>query len=104
MNERYPWFQEGGATCHASNEKPWTSLKIFSSVILKNLWPPRSPYLSIPNFFLVGYLKDKVYESNSQTTDDLKIAITQKIQKITSSILKSVSKKHAQMSSALSPR
>ena len=42
--------------------------------------------------FSGGILKEKNYERNYQTTDGLKILITQKIQKITSSMLKRVFK------------
>ncbi|XP_075164295.1 uncharacterized protein LOC142236896 [Haematobia irritans] len=40
---------------------------------LSNLrWPPRSPDLTAPDFFLWGYLKDKVYVNNPQTLQQLK--------------------------------
>ena len=35
-------------------------------------WPPRSPDLTPPDFFLWGYLKDKVYAQRPQTIDELK--------------------------------
>ncbi|KAJ4431390.1 hypothetical protein ANN_19987 [Periplaneta americana] len=44
------------------------------------LWPPRSPDLTTPDFFLWGYLKDRVYATRPQTLDDLKHNITQEIQ------------------------
>ena len=86
--------------------KPWTCLKIFFGhrFISKNLWPPQSPDLTISDYFLWGYLKDKVYEGNPQTIDNLKISIIQRIQEITPSMLKTCFEKHAQTSSALSPR
>jgi hypothetical protein len=34
----------------------------------KNLWPPRSPDLTPPDYFLWGYL----YSNRPQTTEDLK--------------------------------
>lgn len=93
VNERYSWFQQDGATCHTSNETMDMLEAFFGDrLISKNLWPPRSPDLTIPDFFLWGYLKDKVYEGDPQTIDDLKIAITQRIQEITPSMLKRVSK------------
>ncbi|XP_069669795.1 uncharacterized protein [Periplaneta americana] len=45
-----------------------------------NLWPPSSPDLTTPDFFLWGYLKDRVYATRPQTLDDLKHNITQEIQ------------------------
>ncbi|CAH2002116.1 unnamed protein product [Acanthoscelides obtectus] len=38
-------------------------------------WPPRSPDLTPPHFFLWGYLKSKVYSSKPQTTEELKAKI-----------------------------
>ena len=74
--------------------KPWTCLKSFSAIDLsqKIFWPPRSPDLTIPDFFPWGYLKGKVYEGNPQTIDNLKISIIQRIQEITPSMLKRASK------------
>ncbi|KAJ4438747.1 hypothetical protein ANN_14698 [Periplaneta americana] len=37
-----------------------------------NLWPPRSPDLTTPDFFLWGYLIERVYTTRPQTLDDLK--------------------------------
>ncbi|KAJ4445889.1 hypothetical protein ANN_12575 [Periplaneta americana] len=48
--------------------------------VLRNLWPPRSPDLTTPDFFLWGYLKDRVYATRPQTLEDLKHNITQEIQ------------------------
>ncbi|KAJ4434735.1 hypothetical protein ANN_23303 [Periplaneta americana] len=49
-------------------------------IISRNLWPPRSPDLTTPDFFLWGYLKDRVYATRPETLDDLKHNITQEIQ------------------------
>ncbi|KAJ4426822.1 hypothetical protein ANN_26621, partial [Periplaneta americana] len=49
-------------------------------IISRNLWPPGSPDLTTPDFFLWGYLKDRVYATRPQTLDDLKHNITQEIQ------------------------
>jgi hypothetical protein len=38
----------------------------------KNLWPPRSPDLTPPDYFLCGYLKQVVYSNRPQTIEDLK--------------------------------
>ena len=95
-------FQQDVATFHLNNETV-SMLDFFFSDWLnsKNLWPPKSPDLSIPGFFLWGYLQDKVFEGNSQTTDDLKIAIPQRIQKVTPSMFKNFSE-NVQTSSTLS--
>jgi hypothetical protein len=36
-------------------------------LISKILWPPRSPDLSPPDFFLWGHLKDTVYSNHPHT-------------------------------------
>ncbi|KAJ4447058.1 hypothetical protein ANN_09047 [Periplaneta americana] len=58
-------------------------------LLLTNLWPPRSPDLTTPAFFLWGYLKDRVYATRPQTLDDLK-HITQEIQAIDNRVLQRV--------------
>ncbi|KAJ4450238.1 hypothetical protein ANN_01657 [Periplaneta americana] len=55
-------------------------------IISRNLWPPRSPDLTTPDFFLWGYLKDRVYATRPQTLDDLK----QEIQVIDNRVLQRV--------------
>ena len=59
-------------------------------IISRNLWPPRSPDLTTPDFFLWGYLKDRVYATRPQTLDDLKHNITQEIQAIDNRVLQRV--------------
>ncbi|KAJ4448738.1 hypothetical protein ANN_00129 [Periplaneta americana] len=50
----------------------------------------RSPDLTTPDFFLWGYLKDRVYATRPQTLDDLKHNITQEIQAIDNRVLQRV--------------
>ena len=45
-------------------------------------WSPYSPDLSPPDFYLWGYLKDRVYANNPQSIPDLKAAITAAIRAI----------------------
>jgi len=54
------YFQQDGATCHTSNES-MTEIESFfdDRIISKALWPPRSPDLSLSNFFLWGAFKRK---------------------------------------------
>jgi hypothetical protein len=42
-----------------------------------------SPDLNPPDFYLWGYLKDNMYENNTQTIGELKAAITTKFREIT---------------------
>jgi hypothetical protein len=52
-------------------------IHVMHELISKGLWPPRSPDLSPPEFFLWGHLKGHVYESNPHTMDDLKTNISE---------------------------
>ncbi|KAJ4441785.1 hypothetical protein ANN_11643 [Periplaneta americana] len=59
------YFQQDGATCHTSNESMELIASFFDDrIISRNLWPPRSPDLTTPDFFLWGYLKDRVYATH----------------------------------------
>ena len=42
-------------------------------------WPPRSPDLTPPDFFLWGYLKSKVYVNKPRTVAELKDNIREEI-------------------------
>ena len=42
-------------------------------------WPPRSQDITVPDFFLWGYLKRKVYASKPKTIDELKCNIRAEI-------------------------
>jgi len=57
---RNSYFQQDGATCHASNESMTEIESLFGDrIISKALWPSRAPDLSLPDFFLWGALKGK---------------------------------------------
>jgi len=56
-------------------------------VISKGLWPPRSPDLTPPDYFLWGYLKGRVYQNKPRTIDALKANITEEIQAVTADVL-----------------
>ena len=53
-------------------------------------WPPRSPDLTPPDFFLWGYLKGKVYINKPNTLQELKNNIIAEINGITPDILQNV--------------
>ena len=42
-------------------------------------WAPHSPDLNPPDFFLWGYLKDRVYKSNPGSVEELKVEIRREI-------------------------
>lgn len=81
------WFQQDGATAHTAHKTISLLHGEFQKrVISKNgdlNWPPRSPDLSAADFFLWGYLKDRVYINNPQTLRELKDNIQAEIAKIT---------------------
>ena len=56
--------------------------------LLKDMpWPPHSPDLSTCDFFLLGYLKSRVYAHKPHTLNDLKEAICQEIRPIDRQLL-----------------
>ena len=73
------WFQQDGAT-PTPQKNHWHG---YSSCFPDRLisrrcdpqWSPYSPDLNPPDFYLWGYLKDRVYANNPQSIPDLKAAI-----------------------------
>jgi hypothetical protein len=59
-------------------------------IISKNLWPPWSPDLTPPDYFLWGYLKQVVFSNRPQTTEYLKQNIEVAISNISQENLKKV--------------
>ncbi|PNF27722.1 hypothetical protein B7P43_G12790 [Cryptotermes secundus] len=54
-DERECWLHQDGATCHTPNETKQFLCEFFGDcLILKGLWPQRSPDLSPADFFLWG--------------------------------------------------
>lgn len=78
------YLQQGGTTCHTSDACMRETESYFSDrLISKNLWPPRSPDLTPPDFFLCGLLKGHVYSNKPQTIDALKDIIQKEVVAIT---------------------
>ncbi|KAE9543730.1 hypothetical protein AGLY_002126 [Aphis glycines] len=50
------------------------------------LWPPRSPDMTVLDFYFWGYLKNEVYKEESNNLNDLKTRITEICNKIPASI------------------
>jgi hypothetical protein len=75
-----------------------TLLKRFfdDRIISKNLWTPRSPDFTPPDFFLWGYLKETVYKNRPRTLVDLKRNIEEAVKKITAETLLRVSRNMCQ--------
>lgn len=77
------YFQQDGATCHTSNKSMEHVTSFFADrIITKDLWPPRSPDLTSPDFFLWGYLKGRVYKNRPRTIAELREGISEEINNI----------------------
>jgi hypothetical protein len=71
--EGFCWLQQDGTTSHTANSTMEMLKQFFDDrIISKHLWPPRSPDLTLPDYFLWGYLKQVVYSNHPQTIEDLK--------------------------------
>ena len=82
------YFQQDGATSHTSHASMAEIQSFFGDrVISKGLWPPRSPDLTPPDYFLWGYLKGRVYQNKPRNIDALKANITKEIQAVTADVL-----------------
>jgi len=82
------YFQQDGATSHTSHTS-MAEIQSFSGdrVISKGFWPPCSPDLTTPDYFLWVYLKGRVYQNKQRTIDALKANITEEIQAVTADVL-----------------
>jgi hypothetical protein len=89
--ELFCWLQQDGATSHTANPTMEKLKQFFDDRVMStNLWPPRSPDLTPPDYFLWGYLKQDVYSNRPQTIKDLK----QNTEVTISNISKESSAKH----------
>lgn len=85
------YFQQDGASPHRARiVQDWLKKDFRGKLLDSNLWPPRSPDLNPCDFFLWGYLKDKVYRKKYETTEELKEAIKEEIKKISKITLSAV--------------
>ena len=85
---RNGYFQHVGATCLTSNEN-MTEIESFfdDRIISKALWPPRSPDLRPPDFFLWGALKGKAYANKQRTIQEMENNIGREIAAISEDVL-----------------
>ena len=96
LQQDFLCFQQEGATAHTAQ---------ISMQVLKTLfwgrhiscfgditWPACSPELAVPDYFLWGYLKSKVYKTCPANIDDLKQWILECIQGIPKEMLQRVTK------------
>ncbi|CAG4965031.1 unnamed protein product [Colias eurytheme] len=93
-NSSHTWFQQDGATPHTARTTMSLLREEFPGKLISRFgdisWPPRSPDLTPLDFFLWGYLKGKVYESNPTNLSDLKENIVREMNAIPRSVLQRV--------------
>ena len=84
---RTQWFQQDGAPPHTAKatreflqtQFPGRLISLYED----NEWPPYSPDLTPPDFFLWGYLKDHIYANpKPRDLEQLKMSIRREIQNI----------------------
>jgi len=77
------YFQQHGATAHTAHMSMALLDDVFADrIISKTVWPPRSPDISQPDFFLWVAMKNSVYSKNPHTINELKMAITEYIRNV----------------------
>ena len=88
------WFQQDGASSYTSNlSRDWLKENFGGQVVSLKTdfeWASHSPYLSPPDFFLWGNLKDRIYAGKPRTITVLKEAIREEMRAITNSVCKNV--------------
>ena len=88
------WFQQDGATAHTARATMDILKDKFENRVISRFgaisWPPRSPDLSAPDFWLWGHLKDRVYRNSPQTLADLRRNIEREINSISPRHLRKV--------------
>ena len=80
------WYQQDGAPPHRATEiKSWLRDRFQGRLIARGEvieWPPHSPDLTPPDFFLWGHLKSEVFKEGPKTIADLKQAVEQAVRRI----------------------
>ena len=77
------WFQQDGATAHTAEVSMTVLRNLFPGRLISRFgdvpWPPRSPDLTAPDFFLWGYLKHKVFETRPRNLEELRNQIREAV-------------------------
>lgn len=88
------WFHHDGAPAHKSLKPRTVLTETFGNNIIGYggpvEWPPRSPDLNPLDYFLWGFLKNKVYEKESTSPSDLLNRICVACRCVTPSMLRKV--------------
>ena len=85
------WMQQDGATSHTARISMATFRRQFPGRLISRFgdvhWPSRSPYLTPLDFFLWGFLKNRVYANRPDTIEELKHNIRSEISAIPADLL-----------------
>lgn len=88
------WFQQDGATAHTARSSMEAIQSAFPGRVISRFgdinWPPRSPDLSMCDYFLWGYLKSRVYVHKPRTLEELMEAIRLEVLQIDRAMLERV--------------
>ena len=88
------WFQQDGAPCHTASETLELIGDKFDERVISRraniAWPPRSCDLTPLDFFLWGFLKEKVFTNRPATLVELESNIAHEIAKISPSLCEKV--------------
>ena len=91
INNQNVWFQQDGATAHTARDAMAAVRAMFPDRLISRCrnvpWPPRSPDLSMCDFFLWGFIKSRVYEGKPRISEELKGAISKQIGMINQELL-----------------
>jgi hypothetical protein len=94
VDTRLIWCQRDCAAAHTARISMQTVREIFLKHVMSRFgdiaWPLRSPDLSACDFFLWGYLKQKVYVNRPHTIQDVKDNIRAEISQIPQNMLQKV--------------
>ena len=90
------WFQQDGATAHTARATTEILRAAFPGRLISRFgdlhWPARSPDLTVPDFFLWGFLKSRVYVNKPETLESLKENIRQECENLSPEVLARVMK------------
>ena len=94
VNMEEIWFQQDVATDHTARASMTVVRQMFPQQVVSRFgdvpWPPRSPDLSVCDFFLWANLKSKVYVRKPRIVDDLKVSIHEEIATVPQEMLVNV--------------
>jgi hypothetical protein len=80
---RYGWFQHDGVTaCTANTTTALLQKFLRDRIVERGVWPPRSPDLTPPDFFLWVFLKEMVSSNNLQSLKELESTTDQTVANI----------------------